>query len=215
MKDLDKLRSEISFACNNIYLVFPQTVWRPTYYTVSDPSAAAQFAPIIDSLELRKVFSDSVRPYFSATEDVTWLRQIQYARDDDLSDFAFSFDLRNGVYHGATTLYIQFQLAFFMGIKEIYLVGVDFDYKRPLKPGKRSGLGMIVEQTTEMNHFHPDCRRMGENWELGDTEFQKKTLAFAASIFEAYGGKIINASRSTALGVFPRVELDALLNEFQ
>lgn len=211
MYDLDKLAREITFACNNIHLAFSNTDWRPTYYTVSDPLAAKRYAGIIKKLGLTKIFSDSVKPYFDHSDDIIWLEQIQYARDDDLSDFAFSFDLTKGVYHGATTLYIQLQMALFMGIKEVYLVGVDFDYKQSSSQIERSGLGVFIEHGGESNHFHPDYREADERWWLADKEFQVKTYSFAREVFEACGGKIFNASRRTKLDVFPQVQLDSIL----
>ena len=211
LADLDKLGHDITFACNNIHLAFADTDWRPTYYTVSDPLAAQRYATIISQLALTKIFSDSVKPYFEHAEDIIWLKQIQYERDDDFSDFAFCFDLTKGVYHGATTLYIQLQIALFMGIREVYLLGVDFDYKQPSTAGKRSGLGVIIEYEGEANHFHPDYREPHERWWLANKEFQYKTYSFAKTVYEAYGGRILNASRKTLLDVFPLVELDSIV----
>jgi hypothetical protein len=213
MEDLERLAGEITFACNNIYLAFPDTSWRPTYYTVSDPLAAREFGSVVRQLAVRKIFSNSVSDFFTGDSDITWLRQIDYVSDSSSDDFAFSFDLRNGVYHGATTLYIQFQLAFYMGIEEIYLLGVDGDYNLPPKQGKRSGMGVLVEHDAEVNHFHPEYRRKGESWWLADREFQLKTYTFARSVFEACGRRILNASRKSALEVFPRVDFDELLRQ--
>src|SRR4030095_13353193 len=36
MTDLDKLRSELTFAANKIYLAFDKTDWRPNYYVAED-----------------------------------------------------------------------------------------------------------------------------------------------------------------------------------
>jgi hypothetical protein len=208
--DLEKLRNEITFACNNVYLAFSETSWRPKYYTVSDPMVGKAFAQEINALALNKIFSSSVKPYFVDSPDILWLEQIHYASQDDISDFAFSFDLLDGVYHGATTLYIQLQIAFYMGIREVYLLGVDFDYTIPQEQ-ERSGMGVLVKHKNEINHFHPDYRRPGERWWLADKEFQYKTYAFAKGVFEEHGGKILNASRKTALDVFPLVDLDATI----
>lgn len=211
ISDIERLKSDITFACNRIYLLFGETTWRPTYYTISDPLGAEQFASHINSLPLTKLFSDSVRQHFRDRDDITWFEQIQYARDDDFSDFAFSFDLTKGIYHGATTLYIQLQIALFMGFTEVYLLGVDFDYKLPAKICQRSGLGVIVEHGAENNHFHPNYRVAKERWWLADKEFQYKTFSFAHEVFRSAGRAIYNASRISELDVFPRVEFDSII----
>ena len=36
VEDLDRLGGEVTFASNKIFLAFPETSWRPTYYSVSD-----------------------------------------------------------------------------------------------------------------------------------------------------------------------------------
>jgi len=36
IEDLDKLKNEITFACNKIYLAFEKTDWRPNYLSVTD-----------------------------------------------------------------------------------------------------------------------------------------------------------------------------------
>ena len=38
----------------------------------------------------------------------------------------FSDDLTEGIYSGTTVLYAMFQIAVYMGFKNIYLLGVDF-----------------------------------------------------------------------------------------
>lgn len=208
VQDLDKLKGELTFACNRIYLLFSDTDWRPTYYTISDPLFAQAYRGDINNNRTFKIFSDSVRPYFKDATDIVWLEQLQYTRDDDLSDFAFSTDLARGVCHGASTLYIQMQIAFYMGIKQIYLIGADFNYKIQTK-GIRSGMGYIVNDSGEKNHFHPNYRQSAERWWLADTDFQLKTYSFANEIFIQNKRQIYNASRKSALNVFPRVDLDS------
>ena len=36
VEDLDSLQGEITIASNKIYMIFPKTPWRPTFYTIAD-----------------------------------------------------------------------------------------------------------------------------------------------------------------------------------
>ena len=49
----------------------------------------------------------------------------------------FSFDLNIGFYFGSTTVMLGIQLAYYLGCKNIYLIGVDFTYVLLEEKGKQ------------------------------------------------------------------------------
>ena len=118
-----------------------------------------------------------------------------------------------GVYGGWTVLYPQIQLAFFMGMREIYLIGVDFTFDVPTSTGKTCQHGEILTHKGEINHFHPEYRKPGETWTMPQLELQRKAFSAAKMAVEAQGGCIYNASRETALDVFPTVDLDSIMRQ--
>ena len=63
----------------------------------------------------------------------------------------------------------------------------------------------------EVNHFHPDYRQPREKWFKPKLDVQYRAFQCAKTTFEAAGGRIWNASRQTALDVFPRVDFDEIL----
>jgi len=104
------------------------------------------------------------------------------------------------------------QLAFYMGVREIYLVGLDFSFSVPEPTGETTEYGeVILEGSREINHFHTDYRKPGEKWSLPRLDRQYRAFLRANEAFEKAGGFIANASRHTALDVFPRVDFDDLL----
>ena len=55
------------------------------------------------------------------------------------TNIKFSDNFAKVAYAGQTVTYLNMQLAYFMGFKNIYLIGVDFDYVLPkdvIKKGK-------------------------------------------------------------------------------
>ena len=62
--DLEKLKNEITFASNRIYLAFDETNWRPTYYNMCDVVVGRENKDIVKKLALTKVFANSVRPVY-------------------------------------------------------------------------------------------------------------------------------------------------------
>jgi len=211
--DLDLLKNEITFASNRIYLAFGQTDWRPSYYNVIDVMVADQYASSIKNLQLKKIFSSDIRFTMPFVDDVIWVYSLKKPNlDQENLVPLFSSDLRRGVYGGFTVVYFQLQIAFFMGFREIYLIGVDFKYEVPTPSGEISRYGPILVQQDQQNHFHPNYRAVGEKWTLPRLDIQYEAFRSANKAFELHNGKIFNASRSTELDVFPRVDFDHIVS---
>jgi len=211
IKDLDRLRKEITFASNKIYLAFDQTTWRPTYYSVYDILVAENNKSNIDKLNLYKIFGENIRPYFNKNSAI-WLRGLKVPIVNDEYECRFSTNSLEGGYGGWTVIYLQMQLAFYMGIREIYLIGVDFSFEIPKSTGERCASGKIIKHQGETNHFHPEYRKPGETWTMPLLDLQYKAFVNAKKTIGSHGGKIFNASRKTALDVFPHVDFDSIFN---
>lgn len=209
-EDLDKLHNEISFASNKIYLAFDRTDWRPTYYTVIDVLVAQHNREGIERLRLTKIFNSGLKKYFPGSKDVTWIRSIPSPKRGGRSGFAFSEDLIRGTYPGWTVLYEQMQVAFYMGIREMYLIGVDFSFHEPERTGEFCEQGEVVISKEGSDHFHPEYRKPGETWTIPRLDMQRNAFLCAREKLKENGGAIYNASRRTELDVFPRIDLDKL-----
>jgi Protein of unknown function DUF115 len=200
--DLDRLQGDITFASNKIFLAFDQVAWRPTFYSCSDILVAKNNREAINGLELVKVFGNSVKGEFPERTDIIWLHE------DGHSVQQFSEDCSQCVYGGFSVVYYQLQLAFHMGIREVYLIGVDFNFEVPKPSGELSIHGEVIVSEGERNHFHKDYRKPGETWTMPRLDKQLEAFSCAKEAFERNGGRVYNASRFTKLEVFPRVAFD-------
>ena len=117
-----------------------------------------------------------------------------------------------GIYRGGSILYMQLQIAAYMGIKEIYIIGADFSFDVPKGTGKKSNVGEIVVNDDHVNHFHPDYRKKGETWAKPNLNMQQAAFESAKDYADKNGIKIYNASRFTKLTVFERVNFDEIFN---
>lgn len=210
IEDLAKLRREITFACNKVYLAFEKTNWRPTYYSVLDILIAQNNSTIIEKLNLKKIFSKCVTPYFPRSKDIIWLKELHAPACNGIQTFQFSTNALHGLYGGWTVLYSQLQLAFYMGIREIYLIGVDFSFNIPKHEAGECMHGRVLVNGEENNHFHQDYRAVGETWTMPRLDLQYRAFQCAREVFKKYNGIIYNASRQTKLDVFPIVNFDQL-----
>jgi hypothetical protein len=208
-QDLDRLKEEITFASNKIYLAFEDTDWRPTYYSVIDVLVAENNRFEIDGLNLTKVFEPNIMPFFKK-ESAIWLNSLMAPQVNGEPEPRFSLDALDGVYGGCTVIYLQLQLAFYLGIREIYLIGVDFSFDVPEPTGESCSSGEILKHGGEVNHFHPDYRKPGETWTMPLLDKQRAAFVEAKSTLESQGCSIFNASRKTKLDVFQVADFDSL-----
>ena len=213
ISDLDRLKNEITFACNKIYLAFEATAWRPTYYTILDRLVAENCNRIVNTLPLKKIFTSEVTPYFQNIKDINWLKALPSPTIDGKRQYRFSTDISKCVFEGMTVIYTMMQIAFYMGIRELYIIGLDFSFSKSKQTGEKTLAGeIILESEGEVNHFHADYRKAGETWTMPQLDCQYEAFKIAKQIFKEAGGIIYNASLKTKLDVFPLINFDDVIN---
>ena len=212
VSDLDRLKDEITFACNKIYLAYDQTDWRPTYYSVIDTMVAKNNFTEIEAIKETKLFNKCVYPTFQDSKDIIWINDLPPVYENDRRIFKFSKDLSKGTYGGFTVLYSILQAAFWMGIREVYILGLDYSFSTPQSTmNEKSPIGeTLLKSEGELNHFHKDYRKPGEVWTYPRLDYQYEAFQAAKKAFEEEGGIIYNASRQTKLDVFPLISFDKI-----
>lgn len=211
ISDLDRLKNEITFGCNKIYLAFDQTEWRPTYFAAVDSVFIEDCAEEIKALDSKKFITvESMNLFKDLSNDLIYLKHKEPEYIGNEIKYEFSTDIADGICGGWTVTYIMLQIAFYMGITEVYLLGVDYRYSIPNPSGELSKYGEVVFRgEQEKNHFHKDYRKENDRWTLPRLEEQYKAYLCAKETFYKHGRKIYNATRETALDVFPTVNFDS------
>jgi len=205
--DLSKLRNEITIASNSIFLLFSETDFHPTFYTVEDRLVAEDRAEEINNLMgIIKVIPWDLKQYLKKDENTVYTNFIR-----NYSNFPqFSSKFSKKVYWGGTVTFLNLQLAYYLGCREVYLVGVDHDYKQPSPEDQKEG-NVITSKTADLNHFHPDYFGPGYRWHDPQVERMKKAYIESKRFFESHGGIIYNATIGGKLEVFPRVDLSEII----
>lgn len=195
VEDLERLHqhNEICFASNKIYNCYGQCDWRPSYYVILDffifKNNYKQIREVSNENSFYKCFYNS-----AGMEDIPNTNKYYGKRDKD--KMIFSDDITKGIYSGLTVTYDMLQIAVYMGIKQIYLLGVDFNY--------------IGKTAQDGNHFYIDSKK--SNFQAGSFYREENLKAYQAAraYAEANGIEIFNATRGGALDVFERVDFDTL-----
>ena len=95
-----------------------------------------------------------------------------------------------------------------MGFTEIYLIGMDFDYKIP-DSAELDGNNILSTEDDE-NHFHPEYFGAGKSWHDPHLDRVLNSYKMMKLVFESSGRSIKNASDGGKLEVFERADFDDL-----
>lgn len=115
----------------------------------------------------------------------------------------FSLDINNFVVMGGTVTYVLLQIAHYMGLDTVLLVGVDHSYVTQKLTGHK-----FVAGSKDPDHF--TCEDGKPYFETGKTfnapELQNTAAnyAIAKELFEKQGKRIINLTPETKLDVFEK-----------
>jgi hypothetical protein len=208
--DLELLQDEITFAANKIYLFNPETRFRPTYYASVDLIFLEHFYPNIQAIEAPKFLPNTARRWVKPSKQLFFFQEIGAPKDQKFTP-RFSLDIQQGIYGGFTVSYTLIQLAFYMGIRELYLIGMDHDYQLPGQRSFHPAYGEVLVSEGEVNHFHRNYRPPGEIWSIPRPECQEQAYRLAMETFQRFGGAIFNVTRGGKLDIFPRKDLTEIL----
>lgn len=207
--DLSQLEGKfVSIASNKIYLAFDQTSWRPDFYTIVDTVVAKKIcdeAPkFFKMIHCQKGFV----PLFRRCRTVCW-RYFKTSTELPGDQPAFSTDLRVGIQGGYSVTMENLQLAVHLGLKPIYLIGCDHYYA-----GENDVKNLQQVEVAEgaKNYFVSNYQKSGEK--VNPAMIKEMTICYshAARWAEMNDWPIYNATRGGHLEVFPRVDLDEVLD---
>lgn len=200
IQDLETLEAnnEKCIAMNRIYNLFERTSWRPDYYMIEDTMMIEDLRREIADMDIPVKFVASIPAEYWIQENIGNSIKYQLINLDHLGNELpfFSTKLEHCVYEGSTVTYACIQMAVYMGFKEIYLLGVDFNYSEDLYDEKNHFAGYQSDKRVRLNKVYPE--RMRAAYES------------AEQYANAHGIKIYNATRGGKLEVFERVDFDEI-----
>ena len=208
--DLDRLKDEVTFAANRIFLAYDQTsFWRPTYWCCADELVAKNNLEEIAGLEHIKFGAFNVADIIS---HLPYTFTVARPKGGAAAPRA-GLDLLSGVTPGVSVVIFMMKLAYWMGIETIYLLGMDFNFVVPAgaKTGEKAMGNEVIVSQGERNHFHPDYRKPGEKWTMPLMDRQQREFQLMRWRLESAGRRVFNASRRSKLGTIGRVNFDDIV----
>lgn len=206
--DLSYLEKEYSFGMNRIYLMFPELGFSTTYYLSINSLVIEQCAKDILALQIPRFLSWRSRGFIKDTLN----EDNELPSNPPLSFLhttytgqKFAKDAAGRLWEGATVTYVAMQLAFFMGFKQVVLIGVDHSFSTKGKPNTT-----IVSGGDDPDHFDNNYFGKGFRWQLPDLDTSEIAYRKAKENFEAANREIVDATIGGKLTVFPKVEYKSL-----
>ncbi|MGA9347290.1 MAG: 6-hydroxymethylpterin diphosphokinase MptE-like protein [Anaerolineae bacterium] len=201
--DLSPLRDEVTFGLNRIYLLFPKLGFSTTYYVSVNRLVIEQCAHEIEDLPMPKFINWHARDVIRFTPDMMFIRDPYEEPYDVLLDF--STNPASRIWEGSTVTYVAMQLAYYMGFRQVILIGVDHSFATKGEPHRT-----VVSSGPDPNHFDPTYFGKGFRWQLPDLEASERAYRLAKRYFEQDGREIVDATLDGKLRVFRRMDYQAL-----
>lgn len=199
--DLDRLydRRELTMSVNMVYRCFGMTKWRPDYYIFEDVNGLKEYEEEVRNLDLPNIFLPDLGISRWSSSLLKKNMHIYHLIIDRTNGWPrFSMEISDYISGGRTVVYSCIQVAAYMGIEEIYLIGADCNYQGYAQSGR--------------NHFVPNYCRQGDMQPRMQFPTTEALVSYQAArhFAEERGIKIYNATRGGKLEVFERVHLDSL-----
>jgi GT2 family glycosyltransferase len=214
--DLGLLGGHVTFGVNSIFLADDRLPEPLTYYVVEDQAVFRENTAEIKAYQAgTKLFPSNYRHYFSddqVTANTAFFRMNAgfYGRGTGTYCHPrFSTDVSQRVFCGQSVTIANLQLAFWMGVQRVVLIGMDFSYSIPSDAERRGDV--IVSQSDDPNHFDPRYFGAGKTWHDPKLDRVLVNYRLADEVYHAAGREIVNATVGGRLEVFPRMDLRSAL----
>lgn len=187
---------------NKINLLFDKTDFRPNAIVAVNPYVIEQNKDYYMNSSIPLYLDQKAARRFSIS--ATKNRSLLFSSGGYPG---FSGDIRYSVCQGATVTFVAMQLAYFMGFKQVALVGCDHNFATKGPDHK-----LVSAENEDPNHFDPKYFAGGVPWQLPSIAESEVSYIRAKRFFEYDNRMIYNCTVGGKLEVFPRLTLERFLS---
>lgn len=198
--NLGLLENEITFGLNKVFLLFPKVTFRPTYVVSYVPDVVAQCKEQFTSLPMPLFVSKEARALLSE-------RTFETHQFGALKRFCFSLSPPTEICVGHTVTYVTMQLAFYMGFRQVILIGMDHDFGYDGPPDTWH----VVDKPTKARHFVDDYFAPGQTWQAPNLKMAEAHYALAKAVYDHFRREIIDCTVKGKLQIFRKLPLEEVL----
>ena len=202
LEDVNMLKNETTFAVNSCIKLFSKTSWRPSYYVITDRLVYQSIGKELESSDLScpifysrnglqtKIKKENALP-FKAQYFFHFLNFMTGGK----SLLGWSNDISKGIADAPSCVYAVMQIAYFMGFKEVYVIGADCNYS------SNNQHSSVANYTPKVKISKNAGSHVLKAWRSIKKHLETKDM------------KVYNATRGGMLELFPRVKLEDIVNK--
>lgn len=189
--DLSFLRNEITIGLNKIFLGTRRFGFYPRYYVAVNKKVLEQSESEIKSMTSIKFLSNRCSDIFEKNATT-------YILDSSSPQERFCKNIEKGIEEGWTVTYAALQVAYYLGFKEVVIIGMDHRYVYEGEPNEER---LLIGEDT--NHFAPSYFS-GVKWDNPDLAMSEESYSVARHVFEESDRRIIDATVDGACTIFEK-----------
>lgn len=195
---------DISFGFNRVFYMFDQTEWRPTYYISQDEKMLIGSRQEVNKMDIEyKFIPIEMRWHFGI--HIANCHEFHLIPQSLSGNKLFSTDISRAVVNEFTVVYSAVQFAYYMGIREIFLLGIDHQFHM-----STNNKGELIVDHSTKDYFSEKYNVDRQNLAIPNLERSTETYKTIKDYSSKLGIKVFNATRGGKLEVFPRVNFDTL-----
>jgi hypothetical protein len=196
--NLSKLSNVFTVGLNRFYLAFPELGFTTSCLLSVNDLVIEQCAEELRSLPIPTFVSWRGRKWINPADNLHYLYTTYLLP-------RFNSDASGRLWEGATVTFVAMQLAYYMGFKQVILIGVDHSFATKGTPNTT-----VVSSGDDPNHFNPAYFGKGFRWQLPDLETSELAYCMAREAYKKDGREILDATVGGKLTVYPKVKYDTL-----
>jgi hypothetical protein len=210
------LKGEYTMCFNRINILFERLQWRPTFYSCVDATVVQDNADEINELIVPEVshafFTDfhmfeftNIKGKIKDGKNVYWLYS-------DVNEFSYKLPSLGPC---PTVAIAALQILPFLGFTEIYILGMDMNYKIHTTVHELQNNEIQAKDNDDPNHFDPRYFGKGKKYHQPTAaviENTFKALRISKQKLDEIGVKTYNATYGGKVDIFPRVNFETLFN---
>jgi 6-hydroxymethylpterin diphosphokinase MptE-like protein len=228
--DLTKLKGEITFGANQVYLGFEKWGFETDYWTITDrlqiEKYYGRFNENLKNSSFMKFIPISSHALFDFQPETTCIMHHSFVLPKDEVEFSLDPFVINT---GKSVVFVMMQLAAIMGCDPIIMIGVDHRYNVPAARAQKDANVKVSERViaSAPGNMQKPIPVWGESDAAGPTHFDPRyakdrlfhapdvdklgeCLGAAWSQAREQGITILNATPGTALETVPKTDFDSL-----
>lgn len=197
--DLAALRHETVIGLNKIHLGLPRFGFYPRYLVAVNRKVLEQSLAEFQTLTCIKFLSNH-RPDLYQDGPLTHVLDTH----DPPADFCTDISL--GLHEGWTVTFAALQVAYFLGFRQVVILGMDHRYSFTGEPNAEATI-----EGEDPNHFHEAYFGHGQKWDNPDLASSERSYRLARQVYEQAGRDIIDATVDGACQVFRKADYRQVL----